>query len=818
MKAARTTLSLRLHVLAAVVCCALLVEGHVQATVGNADVGEVRNYSLGKMFVLTSEVSADQLSWKLIVTPAAEPSRSLWQTTVTTGSPCLVLGAGAISFEENSGNFFINDRNQARISKSQTMYLGNAACTGGICSEVTFRGSLMDSKQVLATYELSFVPSNASGPAAESGFVDFFVTLAPTPAGIAAGFNRLYTAWDMGWEENFYGMGEQYTVHGLNNYNTPVFTSEQGIGRGLQPLSTFINVGSKLHNAAGNWHTTYTAIPHYISTDLRSVFVNDTRYMTFDFGKIEKGRLEVMLVLNATGSENVHMGMQGKILYGQTPKDLIQVHTEYAGRMDPLPDWVNKGGAVVGWEGGSETARAYWKQLFKGNVSIAGLWLQDWTGLRVDPFGKRLWWNWELDEDWYSGWGDLVKELESVGARMTTYINPYLANRIAEEKPHYRRNLWKEAADAGYLVQNASGQPYIQSSASRHFTFSTVDLTNPQATEWFKRVIRCNMLGDQNGCDGNATAVDGKMSGWMSDFGEYIPFDAVMFSGEPAEVVHNKFPEMWAKCARDAIKDAGREGDITFWSRSASAMSPAHSTLFWAGDQLTSWDQKDGMLSAFQAILSGGLSGMSLAHSDTGGYTEVNVGNIKRLRTDALLQRWTEMETFTGAMLRTHPGLLPDKSAQVNSSAVVLQHFAFFSKIHALMAPYRTLLMKEAQEQGFPLARYMFLEYPGIESIWDISDQFMFGSEFLVSPIFDKTDTFKLVRFPPGNWTHAWTGTVYPSQYPIPTRVKAPIGQPPVFLRDAQDEEERTPISQVAQSVQQAMMALFKESPPVNGR
>ena len=42
------------------------------------------------------------------------------------------------------------------------------------------------------------------------------------------------------------------------------------------------------------------------------------------------------------------------------------------------------------------------------NTDTYRYWLQDWTGLRIDKFGKRLWWNWELDEDHYPHWDQLV--------------------------------------------------------------------------------------------------------------------------------------------------------------------------------------------------------------------------------------------------------------------------------------------------------------------------------------------------------------------------------------------------------------------------
>ena len=44
----------------------------------------------------------------------------------------------------------------------------------------------------------------------------------------------------------------------------------------------------------------------------------------------------------------------------------------------------------------------------------------------------------------------------------------------------------------------------------------------------------------------------------------------------------------------------------------------------WAGDQMVNYAVEDGMPSAVQGMLSGGVSGAPLWHSDIGGYTSVN--------------------------------------------------------------------------------------------------------------------------------------------------------------------------------------------------
>jgi alpha-glucosidase len=62
-------------------------------------------------------------------------------------------------------------------------------------------------------------------------------------------------------------------------------------------------------------------------------------------------------------------------------------------------------------------------------------------------------------------------------------------------------------------------------------------------------------------------------------------------------------------------------------------------------------------------LLNGGLSGMSLGHSDIGGYTSMNVTifgvNYAIYRNKELLLRWIEMSTYSDVIMRNHPSNKP---------------------------------------------------------------------------------------------------------------------------------------------------------------
>lgn len=95
----------------------------------------------------------------------------------------------------------------------------------------------------------------------------------------------------------------------------------------------------------------------------------------------------------------------------------------------------------------------------------------------------------------------------------------------------------------GYFLKKADGSPYLLKSVSIDMTI--VDLSNPEAYDWMKKIIIENLIGEAGAW------------GWMHDFGEYNPLDAVYFDGRDPVTAHNDYPAQWAKVVKEAIKESG---------------------------------------------------------------------------------------------------------------------------------------------------------------------------------------------------------------------------------------------------------------------
>jgi len=97
------------------------------------------------------------------------------------------------------------------------------------------------------------------------------------------------------------------------------------------------------------------------------------------------------------------------------------------------------------------------------------------------------------------------------------------------------------------------------------------------------------------------------------------------------------------------------------------------------------------------------------------------------------------------------------------------------------LKPYIEGLMREASGTGAPLLRTMFYEFPEDQVCWDLTDQYMFGSEYLVAPILHAGEFEREVYLPAGTWKNINDGKEYTGGQRV--SCKAPIEMIPVFQR-----------------------------------
>lgn len=553
--------------------------------------------------------------------------------------------------------------------------------------------------------------------------------------------NRLWLRLAAEEDEKVYGCGEQFSYFNLRGKNFPLWTSEQGVGRNKNDYITFRAESEQ--RKGGDYYTTYYPQPTFISTRKYYCHVADSSYMDFDFSNKDYHELQIWSVPE-------------KLIFEAADHyvDVVGKLSGLLGRQPELPEWVYNG-VWMGVQGGTEIALNKLENALEKGVKIAGVWTQDWSGRRLTSFGKRVMWNWRWNPELYPDLDKAIGRLNERGIKYLGYINPYLASD---------KDIFQEASEQGFLVQNKEGNDYLVH--FEEFSVGLVDFTNPQAFDWYKQLIKKNMI-------------EFGLAGWMADFSEYLPADAVLWSRESAEKIHNQWPVLWAKVNREAVEEAGKMDEITFFMRAGYTGSQKYCNMIWAGDQNVDWSLDDGLASVIPAALSLGMSGYGLSHSDIGGYTTL----FGMKRTKELFIRWAEMSAFTPIM-RTHEGNRPDDNWQFDSDDETLMVLGRLSQLYTQLASYLKQAVRENAEKGIPVMRPLFMHYEEDQVAYEIKYQYLLGRDLLVAPVYLEGKDKWTVYLPKDEWVHFWTGETFRGGE---VEVDAPLGYLPVFYRKASE-------------------------------
>lgn len=568
------------------------------------------------------------------------------------------------------------------------------------------------------------------------------------------GVNRYWLTFVTNPKEHIYGCGETYSELDLKGQNVRIWVAEhQNTGRISKKIIKEKLLGKHPDKKLSfDKYESYYAQPTFVSSDKYYVHCDINAYSEFDFtdaGKITLYFQEPPVIITDSGQD-----------FAEVSRKL----TGLLGRQKALPDWLYDG-VILGIQEGTDVVDAKIKKAKEAGVPVVGVWCQDWSGCRRTGFGYQVMWNWEWDQELYPGLDKKIAEWKEEGVRFLGYINPFIA---------IEKDLYAYASEHGYCVRDREGKDYLVTITT--FPAAMVDFTNPEAYEWYKGLIKENMIGLG-------------MGGWMADFGEYLPIDAVLYSGEDPAIIHNQWPAIWAKMNQEAVAECGKEGQVFFFTRAGHTGTIAHSHMMWTGDQHVDWSIDDGLPAVIPATLSLAMSGYGIAHSDVGGYTTI----MHMRRSKELLLRWEEMNVFS-PLFRTHEGNQPVNNVQFDDDEELLAQLAKCGRMHVALKDYLKGLVAEEISDGTPVMRPLFYHYDEAEAYTE-KTEYLLGRDLLVAPVYEEGAKSRTIYLPSDGWVNIFDGKEYAGGHMI---VEAPIGKPPVFVR--KDSKDYEALMQVAQA------------------
>jgi alpha-D-xyloside xylohydrolase len=327
--------------------------------------------------------------------------------------------------------------------------------------------------------------------------------------------------------------------------------------------------------------------------------------------------------------------------------------------------------------------------------------------------------------------GKMISDLKKQGFHISLWQLPYFVPK---------NKLFQEIIDKGLYVKDAKGNPPYED--------ATLDFSNPNTVEWYQdKIAGLLKLG---------------VGAIKVDFGEAAPANGIFASGRTGFYEHNLYPLRYNKTVADITKQI--TGETIIWARSTWAGSQRY-PLHWGGDAANS---DNAMQTELRAGLSLGLCGFTFWSHDIGGFV---------LKTpEDLYRRWLPFGLFTSHS-RCH-GAPPKEPWEYGRE--FNDYFRAAVEMKYRLMPYVYAQSKFASEKGLPMLRALFVEFPEDPGSWLVDNEYLFGSDILVAPLFEN-NMERDVYLPKGKWIDYQTGKIYNSGW---NRIKADKIEAILLVRD----------------------------------
>ncbi|MBB4080986.1 alpha-glucosidase (family GH31 glycosyl hydrolase) [Lewinella aquimaris] len=484
--------------------------------------------------------------------------------------------------------------------------------------------------------------------------------------------------------------------------------------------------------------------PFYISSAGYGFFARGTWPGVFDFASSAPSTVQVSF----EGPE-----LEVQLYLGKTVKDIVQQHALETGPSLVPPDWAlgpwrwrdEHFNEATYYDGTPRTApfntdivedvlmmKAY-------DIPTTAVWIDRPWGPGVRGFD-----DYEFDTERLPDPEGMIDWLNDNGIELMLWIGPFVMGEMADYAEEHDYDLqghrWKDSRQV------------------------LMDFTNPEAVDWW-------------GEHGPGKLAKMGVKGFKLDRadGEKLQdsLHLTTHAGTTYRENFNDYPRQYVEATHKAVQPVLGD-DFVLFPRAQYTGSAKYGSM-WAGDT----DGKpEGLRSAIIGLQRCAVMGYPVWGSDVGGYW----GDFSQETT----QRWLGLGCFSPIM-ETGPtnneGLWNNPDEPVYDPELIAT-WRLYSKLRMQLVPYVSDLAVEAREEGTPIARPLFLEYPSQPEAWNDWQTYLFGPDLLVSIIWETGKTEHRLYLPEGtNWVDAWNPeTSYAGgQY---VTVDAPAYKTPVFVRE----------------------------------
>ncbi|WP_282069382.1 TIM-barrel domain-containing protein [Olleya namhaensis] len=408
-----------------------------------------------------------------------------------------------------------------------------------------------------------------------------------------------------------------------------------------------------------------------------------------------------------------------QIVVGDSWLDLTKNYTQLTGRQPMPPRWaLGNFSSRFGYHSQQEveaTVQKFRDEKIPLDAIIIDIF---WFGKTVQGTMGNL----AFDRDSFPNPKQMIKGLKDNNVKTVLVTEPFVLTTS---------NRWDEAVKEDVLAKDTLGNPF-----TFDFYFGNtglIDIYNPKGKQWFQNIYKD--LSDLG------------VSGVWGDLGEpEVHPKGLQHATGTADEVHNIYGHNWAELVQEMYSKNAPNTRPFILMRAGSSGSQRFGMIPWSGDVNRTWG---GLQSQPEIALQMGLQGLAYMHSDLGGFAGANLD-------DELYARWLQYGVF-------QPIYRPHAQEDVPAEPVFRSYKAKALAKQAIelrykLLPYNYNLVFENNQTGAPLMRALFFEEEDNKELQTMASTYLWGNDFLVTPIVNPNQTETEVYFPENsNWFDFYT-------------------------------------------------------------
>tara|TARA_R110002072_G_scaffold95197_15_gene209840 strand:+ start:1221 stop:3617 length:2397 start_codon:yes stop_codon:yes gene_type:complete len=433
-----------------------------------------------------------------------------------------------------------------------------------------------------------------------------------------------------------------------------------------------------------------------------------------------------------------------QVIVGDSWFNILDNYTDLTGKQPLPPRWVfGNFSSRFGYHSQEETENTIAK--FKEDKIPVDAIILDlyWFGKTV----KGTMGNLAVDKDSFPDMKGMVSRLKDKGVKTVLITEPFVLTTSSR---------WEDAVKKEVLAKDSLGNPF-----KYDFYFGNtglIDIYNSKGEQWFWNRYK--------------EIIDLGVKGMWGDLGEpeVHPSKLIHATGT-ADEVHNIYGHDWARLVFEGYQREYPKDRPFILMRAGYSGSQRYGLIPWSGDVSRSWG---GLQSQPEISLQMGMQGIGYMHSDLGGFAGANLD-------DELYARWLQYGVFQ-PIFRPHAQEdVPSEPVFRSKKAKALAKAAI--ELRYKLLPYNYNIAYQNSHDGTPLMRPLLFEEPTKKQLNSLSSTYLWGHDFLITPILKPEETQVEVYFPENNiWFDFYsderieggqTNTVFTNEISIPTYVRA---------------------------------------------